>query len=71
MGAEENEVLPLAKTHLTNEDWDTIDEAFLGHADPLVGVDAGNEFRGLFRRIVNLAPSPIGLGPEAEKRRKN
>ena len=70
MRAEEKEVLPLAKEHLTREDWDAIDEAFLGHADPLVGVDSGAEFRGLFRRIVNLAPPPIGLGPVAGERRK-
>jgi len=71
MGAEEKEVLPLAKEHLTPEDWSAIDEAFLGHADPLVGIDAGTEFRSLFRRIVNLAPTPIGLGPETETRRKH
>ena len=63
MRAEETEVLPLAKKHLTGEDWDEIDEAFLGHADPLVGIDSGAEFRGLFRRIVNLVPPPIGVGP--------
>jgi len=62
MSDEENEVLPLARAHLTAEDWDEIDSAFLGHADPLVGVEAGAEYRALFTRIVNLAPSPIGLG---------
>jgi hemerythrin-like domain-containing protein len=71
MGAEEKEVMPLARMHLTREDWAEIDEAFLGHADPLVGIDAGTEFRGLFRRIVNLVPPPIGLGPETGKRRKS
>lgn len=70
MEAEENEVLPLAKKHLTDEDWEIIDAAFLGHADPLVGVEAGAEYRGLFRRIVNLAPPPIGVGPEPERRRR-
>jgi hemerythrin-like domain-containing protein len=70
MGAEEQEVLPLAKTHLTTDDWKAIDDAFLGHADPLVGMDSGAEFRGLFRRIVNLAPSPIGLGPESKNHSK-
>jgi len=63
MSDEENEVLPLARKHLTPEDWDTIDAAFLGHADPLVGVEAGAEYRALFTRIVNLAPPPVGLGP--------
>jgi hemerythrin-like domain-containing protein len=68
MGAEENEVIPLAKAKLTAEDWAEIDKAFVGHADPLVGVDAGKEYRSLFTRIVNLAPSPIGLGPAARRR---
>ena len=63
MSDEENEVIPLARKHLTPEDWDAIDAAFLGHADPLVGVEAGAEYRALFTRIVNLAPPPIGLGP--------
>ena len=71
MGAEENEVLPVARKHLTPEDWDVIDKAFLGHADPLVGVEAGNEYRSLFTRIVNLAPPPIGLGPPSRQRTKS
>jgi hypothetical protein len=56
---------------LTREDWDTIDDAFAGHADPLVGVDAGNEYRALFTRIVNLAPPPIGIGPPSRSRSKS
>jgi hypothetical protein len=31
-------------------------------------VDAGSEYRALFTRIVNLAPPPIGLGPEPQDR---
>jgi hemerythrin-like domain-containing protein len=71
MRAEETEVIPLAREHLTPDDWDAIDEAFLGHADPLVGVDAGGEYRALFRRIVNLAPPPIGLGPAPRDRARH
>jgi hemerythrin-like domain-containing protein len=71
MGAEENEVIPLAKAQLTAEDWAEIDKAFVGNADPLVGVDAGKEYRALFTRIVNLAPSPIGLGPASRRREPN
>ena len=63
MRAEEKEVIPLAKEHLTTGDWDAIDAAFLGHTDPLFGADAGAEYDKLFRRIVNLAPPPIGIGP--------
>lgn len=63
MRAEEMEVLPLAKKHLTPEDWDVIDTAFLGHSDPLLGAEVGAEFEILFSRICNLAPPPIGTGP--------
>jgi hemerythrin-like domain-containing protein len=63
MRREENEVLPLAAKHLKPVDWDAIDAAFLGHADPLVGESSGEDYRALFRKIVNLAPPPIGLGP--------
>ena len=68
MSDEENEVLPLARKYLTPEDWSVIDAAFLGHADPLVGLEAGAEYRELFTRIVNLAPPPIGLGPATQTR---
>lgn len=71
MRTEESEVMPLAKERLTAEDWMEIDKAFLGNADPLVGMDAGKEYRALFTRIVNLAPSPIGLGPAAKRRDTN
>ena len=69
MRKEEEQLLPLARVHLTREDWDEIDAAFAGNADPLVGAKAGEDFEVLFRRIVNLAPPPIGLGPETERRR--
>jgi hemerythrin-like domain-containing protein len=57
MRAEEMEVLPLARKHLTPEDWEAIDMAFLGHTDPMLGVDVGVEFETLFNRICKLAPS--------------
>jgi hemerythrin-like domain-containing protein len=63
MRTEEMDVLPLARKYLTPEDWEAIDQAFLGHGDPLLGVDAGVEFEALFTRICNLAPPPIGAGP--------
>ncbi len=67
MQTEENDVLPLAEKHLTVGDWQAIDAAFLGHTDPMVGVDAGVKYDTLFRRIVNLAPPPIGVGPASER----
>jgi len=63
MRAEEKELIPLAQKHLTSGDWEAIDAAFTGHTDPLFGADAGAGYDALFRRIVNLAPPPIGVGP--------
>src|ERR1700680_1735847 len=37
MRLEENDLLPLAERHLTDEDWDVANAAFVGHTDPLVG----------------------------------
>ena len=42
-----------------------IDAAFEDHDDPLFGAQRSDDFRELFRRIVNLAPPPIGVGPPA------
>jgi hemerythrin-like domain-containing protein len=68
MRAEENEVLPLARKHLLAGDWEAIDAAFLGHNDPLFGVEAGVAYEAVFRRIVNLAPPPIGVGPASVRK---
>ena len=63
MHAEEKQLLPLAEKHLTSGDWEAIDAAFTGNTDPLFGTGPGKEYDKLFRRIVNLAPPPIGVGP--------
>jgi hemerythrin-like domain-containing protein len=63
MRSEETEVIPLAQKYLTPSDWAEIDAAFLDHTDPLLGEAVRDDFVGLFRRIVNLAPPPIGVGP--------
>ena len=63
MRVEEEEVLPLAKKYLLPEDWKAIDAAFAGNTDPLFGAKANSEYDTLFRRIVHLAPPPIGVGP--------
>ncbi len=65
MRTEENEVLPRAREHLRAEDWEEIDAAFTGHGNPLFGAGAEAQYESLFRRIVNLAPPPIGVGPGA------
>jgi hemerythrin-like domain-containing protein len=63
MNLEEKVVIPLAKKHLTAEDWIGIAEAFGENGDPRFGQKPDHEFRDLFTRIVNLAPPPIGVGP--------
>lgn len=62
MRREEHELLPLAESALTDEDWRVIDAAFAENTDPLSGVPAEGEFARLYTRIVNIAPPPIGLG---------
>ena len=64
MRKEEEVILPIAQKALLPADWTEIDAAFRSNADPLVGVDTQREFRELFRRVVNLMPAPMGLGPE-------
>ena len=63
MRREEDELIPLARLHLIGADWDAIDAAFLGHTDPMLGAERGAEYQELFRRIVELAPPPLGKVP--------
>lgn len=63
MRTEEDKLIPLARRHLTTQDWQEIDTAFTGHSDPLFGAIVQDEYEDLFRKIVNLAPRPIGVGP--------
>jgi hemerythrin-like domain-containing protein len=69
MRVEETDVLPACERHLTDDDWAAIDAAFADNDDPLFGIEAKDAFSTLFRRIVQLAPAPIGVGPPLEKRR--
>jgi branched-chain amino acid transport system ATP-binding protein len=65
MRAEEDDLLPLAQSTLDADDWVEIDRGFETHSDPLTGIAADpavDEFRALFKRIVELAPPPLGLG---------
>lgn len=64
MREEEDVVLPLAVRVLLDEDWNEIDAAFEGNKDPLIGKVMQEDFDKLFSHIVNIAPPPIGLGPE-------
>ena len=67
MRREEEQLFPLARSLLTPFDWVTVDAAFKDNRDPLAFACETNDFEALFDRIVNLAPPPIGLGPEAKR----
>jgi hemerythrin-like domain-containing protein len=63
MRTEEDRLIPLARRHLTAQDWDEIDAAFAGHSDPLFAATIQDGYEQMFRTIVNLAPPPVGVGP--------
>lgn len=63
MRLEEREVLPLAEQVLKESDWSELDDAFSQNRAPLTGAEPEAEYASLFKRIVNLVPAPIGLGP--------
>lgn len=68
MAVEETEILPAARQHLDDADWAALDAAFGANRDPLTGHEPDAEFVPLFRRILNEAPAPIGLGPATPRR---
>lgn len=64
MRKEEEEVFPLALKLLAPGDWEVIDRAFAENRDPLTTLHEERSMREILERIVNLAPPPIGVGPE-------
>lgn len=60
MRKEEDVVMPLAEKSLTAEDWQAIGEAFQENDNPLFGIKPREQFEELFRRILRLAPPPLG-----------
>jgi hemerythrin-like domain-containing protein len=62
MAVEDRTILPAARSALTDDDWRALDAAFEANRDPLVGHRPEKEFEPLFRRIVDTAPAPVGLG---------
>ena len=65
MHKEESIVFPMAERLLNAQDWQAIDRAFAENRDPLAADRDTRDFEKLFDRIVNLAPPPIGVGPDA------
>ena len=55
------DVIPRAERALKPEDWADIEAAFAGNADPIADL-RNSDFDTLFRRILALAPAPVGLG---------
>lgn len=64
MRKEEEAVLPLAQKVLGEADWASINLEFASNRDPLASERESQDYQKLFSKIVSLAPSPIGVGPE-------
>jgi hemerythrin-like domain-containing protein len=65
MRIEEEQLFPLAEKLLTPDDWHVVDRAFAENRDPLAAERDMRDFQKLFSRIVNIAPPPIGVGPQS------
>jgi hemerythrin-like domain-containing protein len=52
-------ILPAARKHLTDEDWEEIGRAFSTNGDPRFSIDNDEAFKTLFVRILNLAPKEV------------
>lgn len=63
MRLEEDHVMPIAQRVLTADDWKAVETAFASHTDPLAAAGPERDPEALLRRILNLAPPPIGVGP--------
>lgn len=62
MALETKVVIPAARKQLTDVDWKEIAAAFAQNGDPRFSVDADEEYRQLFTRILNLAPEGVVAG---------
>lgn len=67
MATEEDVVLPLARRHLTVEDWGRIAAAFRDNDNPLSGIKPRDEAEALFRQILALVPD--ASSPASPRRR--
>lgn len=65
MKTEEEVLIPLAESLLTADDWAAIDATFLENDNPLFGIKPKEDAERLYRRILELAPAPIGYGSPA------
>lgn len=56
---EEEQLLPLAHTVLSDAEWRAIGAAFDANVDPMFGPECAAEYRALYERIVELTPKPL------------
>ncbi|MEP6723769.1 MAG: hemerythrin domain-containing protein [Variovorax sp.] len=66
MHVEETEILPLAMTVLSDDEWIELDAAFLQNRDPLAGYEADEAYRPLFRKIVDTLQGSSSVGSVLE-----
>lgn len=66
MALEESALIPLARRHLSGEDWVEIGVAFGENGDPRFVADAEHAYSDLFSRIMALAPVATPLPHEAK-----
>ena len=66
MHIEETEVLPLAESVLSADDWAELDRAFEENRDPLAGFDAVAAYQPLFKKILEILPNSSGVGSVLE-----
>ena len=59
---EEEVFMPIAERVLGDAEWAEIAAAFRENDNPLFGIKPKDEAETLYRRILNLAPSPMGVG---------
>lgn len=66
MRVEETEILPLAESVLSADDWAELDAAFLTNRDPLTGHEAEEPYKPLFRTIVGALQHSGNVGSVLE-----
>jgi hemerythrin-like domain-containing protein len=62
MHVEEAEILPLAESVLSADEWAELDAAFLKNCDPLAGCEAQEVYRPLFKKIVSALQNSGNVG---------
>ena len=56
---EEEQLLPLAYSALSEDDWRAIQAEFDANADPLFGPECASEYRALYLRIAELTDKSL------------